>query len=590
MKTKIYLNDDVPMDLDVLLESRLLVQANSGAGKSWTVRRILEQSHGKVQQIILDPEGEFSSLREKYDYVLAGKEGDTPADPRSAALLAHKLLELKVSAIIDLYELHPQERKHFVKLFVDAMVNAPKELWPINYNGCIVVIDEAHTFVPEKGQSEAADAVISLASLGRKRGICAVLATQRISKLHKDAAAECNNKLIGRSSLDIDRKRAAEELGFDSKEQTLSLRKLAPGEFYAFGPAISDEVIKLQIGPVESKVPKKGNRKLFKIAPPTSKIKELLPQLADLPAEAKKEAQTTQELKTENAQLKRQLIQLPQKIVEKNPNPVKIKHIEVPMVGKRTLEKLKVSETAMRKMIKQSKELTDIMVGAFEKFSKDLERVSNNPLMSTSMSLHENSFKIKPGLLVPGNLFAVAKNAAQNTGVAVVSDNPLDNAQDFKPSASQQRILNALNWAENLNISPIDKSQVALLADQSPSSGGYFNNLGVLRTAGLIDYPSPGLVMLTEEGRAKSEAGNVPKTTEEMHEQLFRKLSASQVNILKALISIYPNQISKSELAIEVHASPTSGGYFNNLGRLRSLGLIDYPSVGMVVANKVLFL
>lgn len=244
MNTKIYLNDEVSMDLDVLLESRLLIQANSGAGKSWTVRRILEQSHGKVQQIILDPEGEFSSLREKYDYVLAGKEGDTSADPRSAALLAHKLLELKVSAIIDLYELHPQERKHFVKIFVDAMVNAPKELWPINYNGCVVVIDEAHTFVPEKGQSEASDAVISLASLGRKRGICAVLATQRISKLHKDAAAECNNKLIGRSSLDIDRKRATEELGFDSKEQTLSLRKLAPGKFYAFGPAISDELRK----------------------------------------------------------------------------------------------------------------------------------------------------------------------------------------------------------------------------------------------------------------------------------------------------------------------------------------------------------
>src|SRR3989454_10288624 len=103
MNNTIYLNESVGIDLPSLLDTRLLVQANSGGGKSWLLRRILEQSHGKVQQIVIDLEGEFSTLREKYDYVLAGKEGDTPADPKSASLLARKLLELNVSAIIDLY-------------------------------------------------------------------------------------------------------------------------------------------------------------------------------------------------------------------------------------------------------------------------------------------------------------------------------------------------------------------------------------------------------------------------------------------------------------------------------------------------------
>src|SRR5690606_8232293 len=36
----------------------------------------------------------------------------------------------------------------------------------------------------------------------------------------------------------------------------------------------------------------------------------------------------------------------------------------------------------------------------------------------------------------------------------------------------------------------------------SPTSGGYFNNLGRLRSCGLIDYPEPGLVALTNAGRA----------------------------------------------------------------------------------------
>jgi DNA helicase HerA-like ATPase len=86
--TQVSLNSDTTLDLPRLIESRLLVQANSGGGKSWLLRRLLEQSHGKVQQIILDPEGEFGTLREKYDYVLAGKGGNTPAEPRSATLQA----------------------------------------------------------------------------------------------------------------------------------------------------------------------------------------------------------------------------------------------------------------------------------------------------------------------------------------------------------------------------------------------------------------------------------------------------------------------------------------------------------------------
>src|SRR6266849_8842621 len=102
--SKILINDTVGIDLSTLIDTRLLVQANSGGGKSWLLRRLLEQSHGKVQQIAIDMEGEFSTLREKYDYILAGKEGDTPADPKSAGLLARKLLELQASAIIDLYE------------------------------------------------------------------------------------------------------------------------------------------------------------------------------------------------------------------------------------------------------------------------------------------------------------------------------------------------------------------------------------------------------------------------------------------------------------------------------------------------------
>lgn len=301
--TNVKLNNKSSINLPSLINSRLLIQANSGGGKSWVLRRILEQSHGKVQQIVIDLEGEFSTLREKYDYILAGKEGDTPADPKTAGLLARKLLELNVSAIIDLYELHPSQRKLFVKNFLDAMVNAPKSLW----HDCIIVIDEAHVFAPEKGNSEALDAVISLCTLGRKRGFCPILATQRLSKLHKDAAAECNNKLIGRTNLDVDLKRASEELGFNTKDQVQSLRKLQAGEFFMYGPAISQDVEKVKVGDVFTSHPSGGNRIAKGVTPPTAKIKKVLGALADLPEEASKQLKTEDDLRREVTRLRTEL-------------------------------------------------------------------------------------------------------------------------------------------------------------------------------------------------------------------------------------------------------------------------------------------
>ena len=45
------------IDLEELLSTRLLVQGNSGSGKSHLLRRLLEQSSQWVQQVIIDPEG-----------------------------------------------------------------------------------------------------------------------------------------------------------------------------------------------------------------------------------------------------------------------------------------------------------------------------------------------------------------------------------------------------------------------------------------------------------------------------------------------------------------------------------------------------
>lgn len=90
---QILLGPGVVIDVQRLVETRLLVCAGSGGGKSWALRRLLEQTYGAVQHVILDPEDEFASLREKHDYVLAGGDGaDCAATVEVAPLLAIRLV------------------------------------------------------------------------------------------------------------------------------------------------------------------------------------------------------------------------------------------------------------------------------------------------------------------------------------------------------------------------------------------------------------------------------------------------------------------------------------------------------------------
>jgi DNA helicase HerA-like ATPase len=303
--TATLLGPGLPIDVDRLVSTRLLVNASSGAGKSWCLRRLLEQTHGHVQQLVIDPEGEFATLRERFDYVLAApKGGDVGADPRSAAVLAERLLELRVSAILDIYELKPRDRIAFVQHFCAALVNAPKALW----HPVLVVLDEAHAYAPEAGDAASADAVSDLATRGRKRGFCLLAATQRLAMLSKDVAAQCNNVLTGRTTLDTDVKRAAYTLGFTTAAEKRRLHELEDGEFFAFGPAFSRTVTKVHVGPVQTTHPKAGGKQhAFTPPPPTAMVKAALSKLADLPAEVEAREKTVADLQAELTATKREL-------------------------------------------------------------------------------------------------------------------------------------------------------------------------------------------------------------------------------------------------------------------------------------------
>jgi len=576
-------NKEISFDLSNLIETRLLIQANSGGGKSYAIRRLLEQSHGQVQQIVLDLEGEFSSLREKFDYIIAGNDGDTPAHPSSANLLAKRLLELKVSAICDLYELPKHDRIRFVRYFLESLINAPRSLWqPV-----LVVLDEAHHFAPEKGQVESYAAVIDLATRGRKRGLAAVLATQRLSKLHKDVCAELLNKMVGRTSLDIDQARAADELGIIGKQDRIALRLLKPGEFHIYGPAlrsgnkVEPGVIKTTVGKVKSHHPKVGSRKLVAPPKPTSRIKKILSQIKDLPEEAKQEARDLATLKKDNADLRRKLTIAEKQGVVK---PCNHEEVIIKLNGQiTTLEennKLIKSERDSYKIIavNADKGLASIIANhnkAGEQLTS-LNKMISGAIVGVAAEI-KNLPEVKP---IQRNKMPISTPKSATIPRAA----PVNNG-DKEVRGGALRMIEVLAARNPMKTS---KAQLATLSGLKKTSGTFGTYFSLLRSKKFIDVNN-GNISITEIGQEYIGTSFVnPLTPEETQNMWRQKLSGGALRMFDHLLQIYPEEISREDLALQVSLVYGTGTWGTYLSALRSNDLVT-ENGNMLKANETLF-
>ncbi len=105
----------------------------------------------------------------------------------------------------------------------------------------------------------------------------------------------------------------------------------------------------------------------------------------------------------------------------------------------------------------------------------------------------------------------------------------------------------------------------------------------------MLSYPSDGAVALTEAGRALAQPTGTFRTLDDLHEAWYRLLDGGQRKILGALVDVYPMALSREELASRTGYEPAGGRFQNLLGSLRTLGVIDYPERGAVVATELLF-
>lgn len=241
---------ELEINLNRVLAGRLLIQGSSGAGKSQTLRKIIEEAFDYLTVMIVDPEGEFGNLAAHIGAttiraVELNTEGLTAAAVRGR--------KHRIPLHLDLTDLDPEQRIIRASAFFSGLIAVEKEYWE---NSVLVAIDEAHLLAPHlAGTARDAETrrlgvatLTDLCSRGRKRGVAPIIATQRLAKLATSVVSELQNFLIGINVFDRDIARAADLLGFD-RASGQRFRELHPGEFYAFGPAIATHPTLTKIHP-----------------------------------------------------------------------------------------------------------------------------------------------------------------------------------------------------------------------------------------------------------------------------------------------------------------------------------------------------
>lgn len=547
---------EIIVDLDRLVTSRLLIQAESGGGKSWMIRYLLEETHGQLPHILFDLEGEFGSLRERYPYVLVSAtegEGDLPARPDAAKALCRRLSELGASAILDLFDLDEGDQQRFVRLFLEELLSLPRSMWTPR----LVIVDEADRLAPEKGASDASAAINSLAKRGRKRGLGAVLAVQRLSDLDKGAAGGLQNKLIGLTTLDTDVKRAGDALGFDRPGRA-ALQELAPGHFFGHGPAIPGKgVVLVRSGEVATTHGEAQEGDALPPPPAPEALSEVLEKLAASLEETAEDAPEEPEDRSKvRVQAEEVISRLEAKVerLTRDVEDLADKHSRLEEENARLKSVISEAQGHVRGLL-------DVLPALSDQHAEEPE---------TNRDAHDPE---RDEVSIPGD------PSKANAPTA---------ALDSLPSA-RRRILRALKDLEFLGLREVPRNNLAVFANQGPKSSAFRDHLAALKETGMISYPSPGSVALDDEGWDAVPEPASPRSVEELHRAWYGRLPDAAGRIVAALVQSYPEGLSRERLAEASGQSPRSSAFRDRIAELRSLRLVEYPKTGYVRATELLF-
>lgn len=562
----------------------IAVLARKDGGKTYCGLKLFEEMHAAGAQCVsIDPVGKWWSLRLAADGkgvgidlpIFGGQHGDLPLEPTGGALLAQIIVERGLSAVIDVSEFEDADMKRFVTDFARRLYRLKQRDQSVLH----LFLEEASTFVPQDKEDGHDPPMLSalkkIARKGRNYGIGITFIDQRAQDVNKKVLNQASVLVVLGTSGTTDRE-AIEKWVRDKHIDASGLDELASlpqGDAFVWLPrekTFKRVHIAARWTFDASATPKLGAKRKERKLTPTdvSAIATLMAETVER-AKANDPALLQQTVKALQARLQKGSLapgfvaieETKLKELQKAPG----RKVEVPVVDKEDLECLERAIEKLDKLRDASAQAQQVTVSSIGNLRTLVEQ--------TLKRLH--SQPTPPPSLVKAVVHKEREWVAHTSGEEGLT----------RP---RQRMLDVLASFEVIGMSQLRRSNLAVFSNQSPTSGGYGNNLGALRSRGFITYPSSDTAQLTEAGRAQAVCAEA-MTLAGLHAAWLSKLPPKRRVMIEMLIKAYPEAMPREALAEATDQSPTSGGYGNNLGALRSLGIADYPSRDEVVATNLLF-
>lgn len=565
------------------LSLRKVVFGGSGSGKTASGRTLFEEAtEAGVLCGAVDLKGDWWGLKASADgthegipiVIFGGDHGDVPLQEDSGAITAEIVVDLRQPFVIDLENFSKGKQLRFLGAFFDRLYDKNRE--PL-----VLFCDEADRYAPQKPMSPEANiclgAAEDIAKRGRKHGIFPVFISQRNASLNKGVTELCDVAIVFRTPGPRDQE--AVEDWFSTKA-TREQRDEVMGKLagLATGTAIMcsahPDVKLFATVPMRlprtfdsSATPEIGKRAIEpkRLAKPD--LEKLKARMALTIAAAK--AMDPKELRRELAEVRAELAR-----VKKQPEAktTSVKRVEVPAIPDKLAAKM---ERLASKMIHEATKHGKAMAMFWEEQEQCWQAVI--AALRSVRAVQDETRSVR-------TLYDVGKKK--------VLDESLKLPPPFTPppkvvplpgrggQALDQKILDALAWWEAAGHSFPTRQQVAFVAGRT--IGGHFNNtVSRLHTSALISYPAANRLGLTRAGLAKVSEVRPPSTPEALVGMIQAMLGTDLKRRIFDILVDAGKPLTREEISEKL--GRTIGGHFNNsVSRLSSLGIVSYPSPGMV--------
>lgn len=581
--------------------STLIVYGGKGMGKTNFGAVLVEElSKAALRWSVLDPIGVWWGLRHSRDgrgpgnecLILGGTHGDFPLEPTGGAVAADLVCDEDVNVLID-FSRKPSgemwgigEKTRFVTDYANRLFQRQGELIGGRRREPIFqILDEAARYIPQiipAGNPDLAKCLSAwnmLVEEGRNVGLGVGLLTQRSARMNKSvselADAMIAFRIVGPNSIAAVMDWMGEHVPKEHIRRLIEqVRQLERGTALVVSPGWLRFEGLVSIREREtfdsSATPKPGERaRRVSGKPAQPDLAKYMERMQATIERAK--ADDPKELRAEIRVLKQQLATAERaKPVSPSaaPNPAEVR--------KAIAAAVKPLETALEFTRRQASQVgKHLAQGAlqYQKWIEDQIRALDR-IADAAVAIPDP----KPAALPtapsphPINRPVAVRTAPVVTLPARGGSSPADSNGQVTAKADRS-ILSVLVTHGGCSI-----EKVAVLAGYSVDGGGFRNALGRLRSNGFITPLKVDPIQITEAGTEALVSADPLPQGQALFDYWLNNDALAQAGreILQVLADASPRALTKEEIAEATpsHYEPKGGGFNNQLGRMRTLGII----------------